>query len=137
MFALTFAIVSSTFSKVALHAQWRGYGARSPVFSVSFDSFSLRLFRQRKAAKWFCYQNGYNAFSFETIGPKEKALQKENAVFCAPAAQASAFEKAEQNNRLVPANIVRDKSQFVYLLLEIKLLFQRLIFAEKPLPRIM
>ena len=67
----------------------------------------------------------------------EKALQKENAVFCAPAAQASAFEKAEQNNRLVPANIVRDKFQFVYLFLEIKLLFQRLIFAEKPLPRIM
>ena len=34
--AQTKAIVSSTFSKVALHAQWRGYGARSPVYAVSF-----------------------------------------------------------------------------------------------------
>ena len=33
--------------------------------------------------------------------------------------------------------ILTDKSQFVYLFLEIKLLFQRLIFAAKPLPRIM
>ena len=46
-----YTIVSSTFSKVALHAQWRGYGARSPVVGVSFVSFSLRLFCQRKAAK--------------------------------------------------------------------------------------
>ena len=55
----------------------RGYGASSPVFSVSFDSFSLRLFRQRKAAKTFCYQRFFNAFSFEERGPKEIALQKE------------------------------------------------------------
>ena len=61
-------------------------------------AFLCGSFRQRKAAKWFCYQNDYNAFSFEARGPKEKALQKENAVFCAHAAQASAFEKAEQNN---------------------------------------
>ena len=44
-------------------------------------AFLCGSFRQRKAAKWFCYQNGYNAFSFEARGPKEKALQKENAVF--------------------------------------------------------
>jgi hypothetical protein len=58
----------------------------------------LRLFCQRKAAKSFCYQDFSNAFSFETIGTKEKALQKENAVFCANAARATAFEKAVQNN---------------------------------------
>ena len=56
---------------------WRGQGRVALVFSVSFDSFSLRLFRQRKAAKDFCYQRFFNAFSFEERGPKEKALQKE------------------------------------------------------------
>ena len=76
----------------------RGYGASSPVFSVSFDSFSLRLYRQRKAAKDFCYQDLLDAFSFETIGTKEKALQKENADYRS-SRWASAFEKAEQNNR--------------------------------------
>ena len=40
----------------------------------------MRLFRQRKAAKNFCYQDLLDSFSFETIGTKEKALQKENAV---------------------------------------------------------
>ena len=52
------------------------------------------------------------AFSFATRGTKEKALQKENAVFCANAARATAFEKAVQNNRLVCVNIVTDKSKF-------------------------
>jgi hypothetical protein len=46
----------------------------------------LRLYRQRKAAKPFCYQNLIDAFSFEAKGTKEKALQKENAVFVACAA---------------------------------------------------
>jgi hypothetical protein len=46
----------------------------------------LRLYRQRKAAKPFCYQDLIDAFSFEAIGTKEKALQKENAVFFAYAA---------------------------------------------------
>jgi hypothetical protein len=41
----------------------------------------LRFWCQRKAAKDLWYQRGYNAFSFEARGPKEKALQKENAVF--------------------------------------------------------
>ena len=41
----------------------------------------MRLFSQRKAAKRLCYQRSFNAFSFEEKGPKEKALQKENAVF--------------------------------------------------------
>jgi hypothetical protein len=43
-----------------------------------------------------------DAFSFETIGTKEKALQKENAVFCANAARARAFEKGGRKlfNRL-------------------------------------
>jgi hypothetical protein len=85
----------STFLKVAPHAKWRPPRRR---FAVSFVSFSLRLFCQRKAAKSFCYQDFSNAFSFETIGTKEKALQKENAVFCANAARATAFEKAVQNN---------------------------------------
>ena len=41
----------------------------------------MRLYRQRKAAKDFCYQDLLDAFSFETIGPKEKALQKEKGRF--------------------------------------------------------
>jgi hypothetical protein len=36
---------------------------------------------KEKRLKAFGYQSGYNAFSFEARGPKEKALQKENAVF--------------------------------------------------------
>ena len=72
------AVVSSTFSKVALHEQWRGSRARSPWHGISFVSFSLCLFWQRKAAKNFWYQRSFNAFSFEKIAPKEKALQKEN-----------------------------------------------------------
>ena len=48
---------------------------------VEFWGFSWRLCCQRKAAKPFCYQDWIDAFSFETIGTKEKALQKENAVF--------------------------------------------------------
>jgi hypothetical protein len=83
------------------------------ALAVSFVSFSLRLFRQRKAAKPFCYQDLIDAFSFEARGTKEKALQKENAVF-SPARRAVAFEKATQNNRAkCCANIVRAKSQFI------------------------
>ena len=112
MFALALRYVLSTFLKVALHEQWRGSRARSPCYSVSFVSFSLRLFSQRKAAKNFWYQRSFNAFSFEVKGPKEKALQKENAVMRSRrkppklisftsgnpyAARAVAFEKAPQN----------------------------------------
>jgi hypothetical protein len=49
--------------------------------ALSFVSFSLGLFLQRKAAKPFWYQDLLDAFSFATRGTKEKALQKENAVF--------------------------------------------------------
>jgi hypothetical protein len=49
--------------------------------ALSFVSFSLGLFLQRKAAKPFWYQDFSDAFSFATRGTKEKALQKENAVF--------------------------------------------------------
>ena len=93
MFCRTNAIVSSTFLKVVPHAQWRGYGARSPVFSVSFVSFSLRFLRQRKAAKEVWYLKivsltidtkiSLTLFSFAIRGTKEKALQKENADFFA------------------------------------------------------
>ena len=72
---------------------WRGVERVAPHTALSFVSFSLCLFWQRKAAKDFCYQNLLDAFSFETIGTKEKALQKENAVFCAHAAQAPLLKK--------------------------------------------
>ena len=92
------AIVLSTFSKVALHAQWRGYGARSPVLSVSFVSFSLRFLRQRKAAKeaWCLkivaltidIKIPLTLFLFESIAPKRKSFAKrKRAIFCAHAAQ--------------------------------------------------
>jgi hypothetical protein len=71
----------------------------------------------KKAAKWLWYlklvplfmPTSYliSAFSFEKVAPKEKALQKENGrFFCAHAARATAFKKAEQNNRLVSVNNV-------------------------------
>ena len=41
---------------------------RFSALAVSFVSFSLRLFRQRKAAKSFCYQDLIDAFSFEAEG---------------------------------------------------------------------
>ena len=71
-------------------------GARSSTkHSVSFVSFSLRLFSQRKAPKDFCYQDLLDAFSFETIGTKEKALQKENAVMRSRRAGAT-FKKVDK-----------------------------------------
>ncbi len=91
---------------------WRGVERVAPHTALSFVSFSLGLFFQRKAAKRLCYQYLLDAFSFETIGTKEKALQKENAVMRSRrkppklilfasgnpyAARASAFEKAGQN----------------------------------------
>ena len=42
-------------------------------------------------------QNLIDAFSFEQVAPKEKALQKEKGVL-SPARRATAFEKAVQNN---------------------------------------
>ena len=90
---------------------WRGVGRVAPHTALSFVSFSLDLFFQRKAAKDFCYQDLLDAFSFETIGTKEKALQKENADYRS-SRWASAFEKAEQNNRL-GLREHPDKSQFI------------------------
>ena len=96
----------------------RGYGASSPVYSVSFVSFSLRLYRQRKAAKPFCYQDLLDAFSFEIKGPKEKALQKENAVFCANAARAPLLKKwtkrrtkRVRTSRQIPICLITNKKQ--------------------------
>ena len=68
----------------------------APHTALSFVSFSLGLFFQRKAAKYFWYQRSFNAFSFETIGTKEKALQKENAVMRSRRAGAT-FEKEYVN----------------------------------------
>ena len=114
-YSSTQSIVSSTFSKVALHEQWRGQGRVALGSALSFVSFSLGLFLQRKAAKPFSYQDLLDAFSFATRGTNlscltyvshllrktesEKALQKENAVFALTPRRAVAFEKATQNNR--------------------------------------
>ena len=89
------AIVSSTFLKVALHEQWRPPRRGNSVF---FWNFSLRSFRQRKLAKDLRYQDLLDAFFFVGIAPKKKALQKRNGRFCANVAQATAFEKAVQND---------------------------------------
>ena len=59
-----------------------------------------------------CFQDLLDAFFFGIRATKKKALQKRNGVFCAHAARAPTFEKVGQNNRLVCANIVRDKSKF-------------------------
>ena len=76
------------------HAQWRGYGARSPVYAVSFWELFLcgscpkekvgeRLIVAKDGGTNYRYQNSINAFSFAIRGTKEKALQKENADFFA------------------------------------------------------
>ena len=94
-------------------------------------SFSLGLFFQRKADKWLCYQDLLDAFFFEGIAPKKKALQKRNGVFCAhdgnpqssfyslrgtPMPRRRPLLKKRCKtflSRPVRANIVRDKSQFI------------------------
>jgi hypothetical protein len=84
----------STFSKVALHAQWRGYGARSPVLSVSFwelflcaytvkEKVDKRQFASKVSDTNYRYQNFFIAFFFAIRGTKKKALQKRNADFFA------------------------------------------------------
>ena len=50
-------------------------------------------------------------FFFGQVSAKKK-FPKRNAVFCANAARATAFEKAVQNNRVVCANKVPYKSKF-------------------------
>ena len=65
-----------------------------------------RLIVTKDSATNYRYQNSINAFSFAIRGTKEKALQKENAEMRSSRAgsatrRASAFEKAEQNNRWV------------------------------------
>ena len=75
MIPRTKAIVSSTFSKVVPHAQWRGYGARSPVYAVSFWELFLcgscpkekvdnRLIVSEDSGTNYRYQNSIIAFSF-------------------------------------------------------------------------
>jgi hypothetical protein len=59
------------------------------ALGVSFVSFSLRLFLQRKAAKKSWYQRLVclcNAFFFGGIATKKKAWQKRNGVLQACAA---------------------------------------------------
>ena len=57
--------------------------------------------------------NVYNAFSFEKIAPKEKALQKENGHFRLRGGR-SLLKKLRKTflSRLVCANKVPDKSKF-------------------------
>ena len=74
--------------------------ARSPCSAFLFHSFSLRLFRQRKAAEksWYEYLvpltmirvYRLSAFSFEEVAPKEKAPQKEKGRM-SPARRAVTF----------------------------------------------
>ena len=87
--------------------------------ALSFVSFSLGLFLQRKAAKPFWYQDLLDAFSFATRGTnlscltyvshlltqnrKRKSFAKRKCRFCANASRAVAFEKATQNNRVKQA----------------------------------
>ena len=85
------------------------------TLGVSFVSFSFRLFCERKAAKKFWYlmfvpQTDATSYPLSTFSlgqePQRKSSQKETAIFCTHAVRASAFEKAEQNNRLVRASKV-------------------------------
>ena len=91
--------------------------------ALSFVSFSLGLFLQRKAAKDFWYQDLLDAFSFATRGTKEKALQKENAVFCARAAQAPLLKKWTKQS----VGFVRTKCEINHNLYEIFSLHMNII----------
>ena len=82
------------------------------------------MFSQRKAAKSLVSIDSatncsnclsFIAFFFGIRATKKKALQKRNGVF-SPARRAPTFEKVGQNNRLVCANIVRDKSKFANII---------------------
>ena len=108
--------------------------ARSSCSAFLFHSFSLRLFRQRKAAKQSWYQRLVclcNAFFFGGIATKKKAprtpktrlrsfrgtpaaKKKWRIQGCSPRTLGRFLKKAPQKlfNRLVCANNVRDKSKF-------------------------
>ena len=45
---------------------FKGGARRAGESALSFVSFSLGLFLQRKAAKRLCYQRSFNAFFFDT-----------------------------------------------------------------------
>jgi hypothetical protein len=75
--------------------------------ALSFVSFSLGLFLQRKAAKPFWYQDLLDAFFFGSIATKKKALQKRNGVFCAQAAGLPLLKKRSKT-------IVQNKCEHTY-----------------------
>ena len=92
-------------------------------------AFLCGSFCQRKAAKWFCYQNGYNAFSFEARGPSflawltsvicfakpktKKLCKKKMPFFALTPRRRPLLKKRSKTTALVRANKVRAKSQFV------------------------
>ena len=96
--------------------------------ALSFVSFSLGLFLQRKAAKPFWYQDLLDAFSFATRGTNlscltyvshllrktesEKALQKENAVFALTPRGRSLLKKRRKTIVRSECELT-DKSQFI------------------------
>ena len=102
---------SSTFFK-----RWRGYGASSPVFAISFlPSFFLCGYTAKEKSvintNYLLIPRLFSRFSLEKEA--QRKANKRKGRFCAHAARATAFEKAVQNNQWVSANIVRAKSQFI------------------------
>ena len=106
MFAPHPPVVLSTFSKVVPHAQWRPRGVSA--LGVSFVSFSLRLHRQRKAAKEAWYSKivpqtiaiAYLSSTF-SLGqePQRKSSQKEMPIRLRGGrccAQGTTFEKVDE-----------------------------------------
>ena len=79
--------------------------------ALSFVSFSLGLFIQRKAANPFVLSRFVRRFFLCYQSHKEKSFAKKKWRF-SPTRRAPTFEKVGQNNQQVPANIVRDKSKF-------------------------
>ncbi len=102
MFALAKVIKKfcGAFSKAT-----EGTGRVALYSALSFDSFSLGLFLQRKAAKGLCCKDLLDAFSFATRGTKEKALQKENAIFALTPRGRPLLKKRCKTLALVCANI--------------------------------
>ena len=83
---------------------FKGDARRAGESALSFVSFSLGLFLQRKAAKRLCCQDLLDAFSFATRGTKEKALQKEKCRFFAQAAGLPLLKKRSKTIAWVCAN---------------------------------
>ena len=109
LFALTFAIVSSTFLKVVLHAQWRGNGARSPVLGVSFWELFLCAYavKEKVGNRRFDSKTALSLFLLKQEAQKKKLCKKKMPFFALTPRRRPLLKKRSKTTALVCANNVR------------------------------